>query len=86
MIVTILFVLEADGEWLNRSTLMHAVMQIDLDDLPDCNSCGSQRDQGDPCGGGEQDEHLQEPWRGVAGGVDQAQISDLRLGDILRSG
>ena len=55
---TILFVLEPYGEGLNGPTLIHAIMQIDLDDSPDCNSSGSQRDQGDPCGGGEQDEYL----------------------------
>ena len=55
---TMLFVLEPYGERLNGPTLIHAVMQIDLDHSSDCNSSGSQRDQGDPCVGGEQDEYL----------------------------
>ena len=52
---TILIVLEAYGERLNGPTLIHEVMQIDLDHSPNRNSSGSQRDKGDPCGGGEHD-------------------------------
>ena len=44
---TILFVLEPYGERLNGPTLIHVVMQIDLDHSSDCNSSGSQRDKGD---------------------------------------
>ena len=48
---TILFVVEAYGERLNRPTLIHTVMQIDLDHSPDCNSSGHIAGSGRPLWG-----------------------------------